>query len=289
MIRQGSNRAQESKSTPPETKYECPDCKDLEGWIERREDGTEYWVDCACKARREIRRLFKFSEISDVMQQKSLDKLKMKGRPSTVVEAYETCVDYVELLHEVKLRTKKTDTRSNQSLEIVKQLSSVFLGGEPGSGKTSMLMSIANEFIKEEIPVLYFPFVEALEDLKGDIKAQGDEYLRKLHRIQQVPVLFIDDLFKSKASRDGERIIRVEPTPYEIKFLHSVLNYRYLNNLPILVSSELTIEQVIYWDSGVGSRIFQMCGETGGNIVHLVGQPDLNYRLPPDFQAAKPF
>lgn len=219
-------------------------------------NGTEYlmdhWVKCSCVERKAIAKLFAFSEITPQMQTRNMSNFKTRNRPECVTYAHQVARQY---LHEFE---QHKDTMEN----------SIFLGGKPGSGKTHLLMAVANALIERGHGVLYFPFVEGLDELRSEIRDNGTNYQRKLERLQRVPVLFIDDLYKSKK---GD-----EPTKYEVKFLFSVVNYRYLNHLPMLVSSELTIEQVMFWDDAIGSRIAQMCRKS---TVHLTEGKALNYRL----------
>lgn len=240
--------------------YECPICKDEGGWLEKKpvpfRDGKIYpmdhWVECSCAERRMIGKLFAFSEITPQMRTRNFESFKTQNRPECVAAACQTAKQYLAAFE---------DAKGNME-------NSIFLGGNPGSGKTHLLMAIANELIERGHGVLYFPFVEGLDELRSEIRENGAGYQKKLERLQRVPVLFIDDLYKSKK---GD-----EPTKYEIKFLFSVVNYRYLNHLPMLLSSELTIDQVRFWDEGIGSRIVQMCRNA---TVHLTEGKALNFRL----------
>lgn len=259
MRKQESDHGRESSSTHQENDYECPKCKDNLGWLEKRpvEIGTltyhtDYWVECSCAQRRLISKLFAFSEITPQMQSRNFESFKIINRPECVASAYETAKQYLE------------DFEENQGT----QENSIFLGGNPGSGKTHLLLAIANRLIERGVAVLYFPFVEGLDELRSEIRENGPGYQKKLERLQRAPVLFIDDLYKSKK---GD-----EPTKYEVKFLFSVVNYRYLNHLPLMISSELTIDQVLFWDDAIGSRIAQICRKS---TVHLTEGKSLNYRL----------
>lgn len=264
LRKQESDPVQEDRYTPPANdRFECAVCKDEQGWLAKRPvniNGVvhhmDHWVDCDCAERRMISKLFAFSEITPQMQSRTFTAFKLTGRPECVRGAYETAKQYLTDFDTVKTHLEN----------------SIFLGGKPGSGKTHLLLAIANALLSRGIAVLYFPFVEGLDELRSEIRDSGGGYQRKLERLQRAPVLFIDDLYKTKK---GD-----EPTKYEIKFLFSVVNYRYLNNLPMLVSSELTIDQVIFWDEAIGSRIFQMSRDYQ---VHLTDGQGLNYRLPTDF------
>lgn len=76
-------------------------------------------------------------------------------------------------------------------------------------------------------------------------------------------VLIIDDLFKGKINES------------DINIIFEIVNYRYMNNLPIIVSSEFTPEELLYFDEGIGSRIIEMCKDY---IVEIEGREN-NYRV----------
>lgn len=259
--RQAQEKAKLAESrSGPEPEYECARCKDEGGWLEKRmiDYGTEVypmdvWVDCRCQEQNKIRRLFAVSEITPAMQRLRFDSFRTDERPPVVKEAFDTAREFTVMFKEIR------ETRHN----------GIYLGGEPGSGKTHLLMAAANELMLEGNQVLYFPFVEGMDELKSDMNDR-EKYREKEQRLQRIPILFIDDLFKRKKGS--------EPTDYEIKFMFSVINYRYLNHLPIMVSSELDLHQLLYWDAAIGSRIAEM---TARYQVILRGDPDLNYRLPP--------
>jgi len=139
---------------------------------------------------------------------------------------------------------------------------SIALLGKPGSGKTHLLIAIANNLLGQGVGVLYFPWVEGFNDLKSNFDAIQD----KIHRIKQVEVLFIDDLFK------GRRQI----TDFQIEQMFEIINYRYLNHLPIMISSEKDIDQLCEIDEAIGSRIYEM---TKNFTVVLKGDKRLNYRI----------
>jgi DNA replication protein DnaC len=116
------------------------------------------------------------------------------------------------------------------------------------------------------VPVIYFPFVEGFTDLKNDFALLE----AKLNRMKQADVLFIDDLFKPVNGKP-------RATDWQLEQMYSVLNYRYLNHKPILLSSELTIEGLVRVDEALGTRIYEMCSDY---LVIIKGAAyELNHRL----------
>lgn len=240
--------SQEEKSAVSidEKKYQCRKCKDEEGYIVRNDNGIEVWKFCECRDKKRIQRLMKASQITDEFKKKSFSNFRCEGRPALIQDAYETVVEYWEAIPEIK------DSRKN----------SIALLGIPGCGKTHLLMAVSNNLLDNGHGVLYFPWVEGFNDLKADFDLAEE----KIRRMQSVEFLFIDDLFKG----------RKEPTDYQREQLFAVVNYRYLNNKPILISSEWDFDQICRFDMGVGSRLYEMCKDFA---VQIKGGKELNYRL----------
>ncbi|MFD2746968.1 hypothetical protein ACFSTH_11710 [Paenibacillus yanchengensis] len=69
---------------------------------------------------------------------------------------------------------------------------------------------------------------------------------------------------------------RKEPTTFQLEQLFGLVNHRYLNNKPLLISSEKSISQICEFDEAIGSRINEMCRNYR---VILSGSQELNYRL----------
>ena len=57
--------------------------------------------------------------------------------------------------------------------------------------------------------------------------------------------------------------------------MFEIINYRYFNNAPMIISSEYFMNDILEFDEGIGSRIIEMCK---GHIIELRGS-ELNYRL----------
>lgn len=217
---------------------------DKGGYLTTSSDGHEVWRVCECQEQTRIERLFRASQITPGFQHMGFKNFDLE-RPQVVLDAYMAAADYYKAFHEIR------KTRQN----------SIALLGAVGSGKTHLLMAVANNLIKQRIPVIYFPWVEGFNNIKDDL----DRLDEKVTRLQMVDVLYIDDLFKG----------RTIPTAFQLEQLFAIVNYRYLNNLPILVSSERDIDEISDIDDAVGSRIYEM---TRDYNVTLRGD-GLNYRL----------
>ncbi|MFJ7974872.1 ATP-binding protein [Peribacillus sp. NPDC096379] len=222
-------------------------CSPDQAWAWR----TTFSKRCACIKQKKMERLLKASDITDEFKKLGFKNFSLEGKPQIIVDMYDCSSSYLKRF--LAIRTDRAN--------------SIALLGQPGSGKTHLLTAIANNLMqRKNISVLYFPYVEGFNDLKDDF----EKLATKLARMRQVDVLFIDDLFKP---------LKGEPraTIWQIEQMYAVINYRYLNHKPILVSSELTVDEIVNVDEALGTRIYQMCQNY---TVAIKGDRNiLNYRL----------
>ena len=229
-------------SSPVE--YKCNLCQDR-GII--LDDETNLAEPCRCQEQRKRERMFKNSRITPAFKAKTMDNFTTKDRSVIVRKMLQTARHYV---------SNFGDHGENNWL--------VFLG-EPGCGKTHLSLAVANHMLDNNIPVLYFPHVEGMGELKNTFSHNEDSLEEKLAAMRKVPVLVWDDLFKG----------RREVTPWTLEIVFDVLNYRYLNLLPTIISSEWTDVMLLGLDKAIGSRILE---RGRGHLVVVEGM-DNNYRL----------
>ena len=97
--------------------------------------------------------------------------------------------------------------------------------------------------------------------LKGIVN-EADEYSAELGRLQTIEVLYIDDFFKPVTAEDRDGNLRtVPPSPADIRIAFEILNYRYINRLPTIISSEWHLSELADMDEATASRIAERCGE----------------------------
>ena len=88
-------------------------------------------------------------------------------------------------------------------------------------------------------------------------------YNKMMNRYKSARVLFIDDLFKGKI------------TDSDVNIMFELINHRYFNNLPVIISSECSVGRLLDVDEALGSRLVEM---TKGRVVETRGK-ELNYRI----------
>jgi DNA replication protein DnaC len=209
-----------------------------------------YSKQCDCIKQARVKNLLKASEITEEFKKLGFRSFVTKSKPQVIEDAYNCALNYFKEFAGIRKE----------------RCNSISLLGQPGSGKTHLLTAIANNLISKETSVLYFPYVEGFNDLKDDFSKLEE----KLERMKKVDVLFIDDLFKPTKGVP-------RATEWTVEQMYAVINYRYLNHLPILISSELTVDELVDVDEALGTRIFQMCKDF--TVVIKGERKELNHRL----------
>ncbi|KIL45738.1 hypothetical protein KP78_20870 [Jeotgalibacillus soli] len=193
----------------------------------------------------------KASEITEEFKRLGFQNFVREGKPKIIQDIYEAALEYYQDFKEIR------NVRAN----------SIALLGQPGTGKTHLLTAISNNLLqRQQVPVLYFPYVEGCNNLKDDFS----KLEAKLERMKQVDILFIDDLFKPVKGNP-------RATDWQVEQMYAVINYRYLNHKPILVSSELTVDELVEVDEALGTRIYEMCQDF--TVVIQGDRKELNHRL----------
>lgn len=227
--------------------FDCKECEDLGLILKTKDDGTEIGILCHCNKKRKVDRLKESSQITTKFLQLGFGNFFTENRPKIIEIAKNTALEYLSDFENIR------ETRVN----------SISLLGSPGTGKTHLLTAICNNLMRKGIEIYYFPFVEGFNEIKRDLNNMDI----KIERMKKVDVLFIDDLFKGRDTA----------TQFQIEQVYGVINYRYLNYMPILLSSEKTIDDLCNLDEALGSRIFEM---SCNYLVQIKGdRMKINYRL----------
>ena len=242
--------------------FECELCQDTEFIIEQKpyytytdKDGNKRTAyssvstPCACREAKRYKRILDSSGISEAFQQKTVNQFKPKNKQQD--EARKAAADYITNFEQIR------STRNN----------SIAFLGQVGAGKTHLTIAIANALLKMGIGVLYMQYREAVTQLKQCITDE-ESYQRELGKYKNAPVLLVDDLFKG-LTRQGKA------NESELSIMFEIINFRYLKQMPVLVSSEFGIDRLIDFDEATGSRIADMCK---GRTIEFAGA-ELNHRM----------
>lgn len=229
------------------TGYDCPDCKN-KGVVYFVKNGCVVSRDCDCMQVRRSREMLKKSGLEGVMKEYRFDR-------------YETAEPWQKEFRDGALRYLKDHDRKW-----------FFAGGQPGVGKTHICTALAAQFLRQGIPVRYMLWKEDCARLKA-VVTDSEAYSRLMEPLKTVAVLYIDDFFKPSRDESGQKR---PPTAGDINIAFDILNYRYVNNLPTIISTERTIDELLDIDEAIGSRIYQ---RTKGYCFSFLEDRSHNYRL----------
>lgn len=229
-----------------DSKYDCKKCKDTEFIFYKDLNGYEYAKECECRTLKIAKRLLEKSGISEEFQSKTFSNFEDRGIEQ-IREAKRKAIEYYQSF-------SQNENERNNSI--------VFMG-QVGSGKTHLGMALANNLIKtKNVAVLYMEYRQTATKLKQLI-TDDYNYNMELNKFKKARVLFIDDMLKGKV------------TESDVNLLYEIINHRYFNKLPMIISTEKTREELIEFDEAIASRIIEMSKK---NIIELKGK-ELNYRL----------
>ncbi|MCR1897808.1 ATP-binding protein [Irregularibacter muris] len=228
-----------SENSEP-SKFECNRCKDT-GFTMIEEKIVGF---CECRKLKEANNMLEKSGIAKSFRDRTFENFKPINK--VFLNAKKTAIEYIQNFERIA-------GERNHSIAFL---------GQVGAGKTHLSIAIGNQLIESGIPVIYMEYRNAITALKQNML--DDVYYRgQISKYQNAKVLIIDDLFKGRI------------TESDLNIMFEIINHRYFNGFPIVISSEKTELDLLDIDEAIGSRILEMCK---GRMIIFEG-PELNYRL----------
>lgn len=225
--------------------FDCPYCKDTTWVQEQREDMQPIMRRCKC---------YLLKETDEMWKRAGLNPGQVQLTFSNFIPWNENSRDMKEIAlgYYGEFNNIKKDRRN-----------SIAFLGQVGSGKTHLSIALAVNLLKQKkVTAVYMPYRDIITKIKQNML--DEEYYRKtLSKYQTCEVLLIDDLFKGKVNET------------DVNIIFEIVNYRYLNYLPMIISSEYTLERLLSFDEAIGSRIYEMAKDY---CIQVEGKEN-NYRL----------
>ena len=229
-----------------ETDYNCSKCRNRGNYMRIDEDNNELFDVCSCmKIRASIRRM-RNSGLEGIVKRCTFDSFK----------ADEPWQDGIK--------------RKAQSYAECGYSSGAwfYIGGQPGCGKTHLCTAICRHALYAGKSVFYMPWLTKIADLKAEMYDAPDDYARDIGQLKRIELLYIDDFFKPV--RD------IQPTAADVKLAYDIINYRYINGLPTIISSEKNADELVDIDEATGSRI---CEKAKGYNITVERGEGKNWRM----------
>ena len=225
-----------------EVEYTCIKCRDFRYILNK--DGEAY--PCECQAKVISQQILHESGISNYFKSKKFSNYIADNEE--LYEAKNKAINYcVEFKH---------NSDYNKSF---------LLNGQSGAGKSHLGIAISLNLIESNIGCRYIDYRKFITEMRQNVM-NLENYNKLMRSYQNVRVLYIDDFLKGKIGDS------------DINYIFELLNYRYQNLKPTIISTEKTIDELKEYDEAIASRIIEMCGGINGNIVTFKNKY-INYRL----------
>ncbi|MBN2388225.1 MAG: ATP-binding protein [Anaerolineales bacterium] len=116
----------------------------------------------------------------------------------------------------------------------------LLIAGGYGCGKTHLAAGIANFAVGMGVPTLFLTVPDLLDNLRFAFDAEDTTFEERFEEIRSAPLLVLDDFGTQNA------------TGWAQEKLFQIINYRYINKLPLVVTTNLALDEI---EARVRSRL----------------------------------
>ena len=200
------------------------------------------WVSCKCRED-EARRAKQFEE--DKHNLEALAQLRSHSliRGKLCEATFDNFIENEKNSRYLKICKRYADSFD----EMLKANQGLLFYGDVGTGKTFAAACIANSLLDRRIPVVMTSFFKIVPSMQSNMGAE-ESIVSKLNRAK---LLIIDDL---GAERDSA---------YAAERVYDIIDSRYTSNLPLILTTNLSLEEMKRCDDGkkkkIYDRIFELC------------------------------
>ena len=108
----------------------------------------------------------------------------------------------------------------------------LFLQGGYGAGKTHLAAAIANEAVGLGVPTLFLTVPDLLDTLRFSYAGDENSFEERFNDVRNAKLLVLDDFGTQNA------------TGWAQEKLFQIVNYRYINKLPTVITTNLAIDEI---------------------------------------------
>ena len=217
--------------------YQCEKCRDLGYTLQEDEKGYTVATPCECIEKRQIKEKLEGCGLTDSFKKKTFSTFKTD----------------TEHQKQAKLRAMSYCKKFKE------EKGSFLLTGNPGTGKTHLGIAIMMQLVNQNVGCRYAEYISLIMRLK-QCCMEPINYNKEINEYKNCTVLFLDDLLKGQTS-EADR-----------KYIYEIINYRYMTEKSIIVSTEKSLNELMDYDAAITSRIIEMCGK---NIIDFKNVPNM--------------
>jgi DNA replication protein DnaC len=140
-----------------------------------------------------------------------------------------------------EMQASSLEMAFNQAYHYAKSLNGwLLLRGGYGCGKTHLAAAIANFAVEMGVPTLFLTVPDLLDMLRFSYDSEDTTFEERFTEIRNASLLVLDDFGTQNA------------TGWAQEKLFQIINYRYINKLPLVLTTNLSIDEI---DARVRSRL----------------------------------
>lgn len=204
----------------------CPICHGV-GFVIIKEGDGEKMVPCQCRMK----------HFENAGKKVKTINANLSGYEHMTFENF--CVEGRGQLREEQI-TNLTYARDCARKFAEKPSGWLFFTGRYGTGKTHLAASIANYALEHGTEIIFQPVPDLLDQLRMSYGNISESYEERFNRIRSVQLLILDDLGAQSSTAWAE------------EKLYQIINYRYVNQLPTVITTNVNLRDV---DGRIASRL----------------------------------